>query len=92
MVDDLSCGTRANLLAQVKLHGRDITGPDLEEVFTGHQYDALIHCAAAVSVIRSMHDPDFDRRVNLEGTAAVLDMCPSHGCPKLIFLSSGGAI
>ncbi len=92
VVDDLSSGTSGNLPPGLELHQVDIAGPDLGVVFAGHRYGAVIHCAAQVSVVKSMHDPAPDRRVNVEGTAALLRQCAEAGRPKFVFLSSGGAV
>lgn len=92
VVDDLSAGRRANVPASVDFHQMDIVAPGLDAAFTKHAYDAVIHCAAIVSVVQSMDDPSVDRRVNLEGTAALLAQCREQGRPKFVFLSSGGAI
>ncbi|MCL4534275.1 MAG: NAD-dependent epimerase/dehydratase family protein [Bacteroidetes bacterium] len=92
VVDDLSAGRRANLPADIEFHQLDIAAPGLEAAFAGHRYDSVVHCAAMVGVVQSMDDPTLDRRVNVEGTAALIALCRKYGGPKFVFLSSGGAI
>ena len=53
--------------------------------------DLIVHCAAQISVARSMSDPAADWRINVVGTERVLEAARSTGA-RVVFLSSGGAI
>ncbi|WP_046756321.1 NAD-dependent epimerase/dehydratase family protein [Kordia jejudonensis] len=62
--------------------------PSLEVVFP--EITHVYHCAALISF-----DPkDFDtlRKVNIEGTANIVNLCIAHGIKKLCFVSSVAAI
>ncbi|MBI2939574.1 MAG: NAD-dependent epimerase/dehydratase family protein [Chloroflexi bacterium] len=93
VLDDLSSGNPAHLPPGVPLHRVSICAVDqLAPVFARQRWDAVVHCAAQIKVNRSMENPAFDREVNVVGTANLLDLCRRHAVPRLVFLSTGGAI
>ncbi|WML58591.1 SDR family NAD(P)-dependent oxidoreductase [Neobacillus sp. PS2-9] len=66
----------------------DITDHKLiEDLFTQHSLDAVIHLAAQVSVETSMKDPVLDVHVNVLGTLNLLEQCRKHHA-KIVFASS----
>jgi UDP-glucose 4-epimerase len=52
----------------------------------------VFHLAAQVDVRRSLADPAFDARTNVEGTVNVLEACRAAGTERVVFASTGGAI
>jgi UDP-glucose 4-epimerase len=92
VVDDLSNGNLNHLHRSANFHQIDITSPDLITVFEGGTYSAVVHAAAIASVTKSITNPDRDRAINLDGTAKIIRLCQAYGNPRVVFLSSGGAI
>jgi UDP-glucose 4-epimerase len=80
VVDDLSSGRTSNLAGAL---GRAVAGARPQVVF---------HLAAQVDVRRSLADPAFDARTNVEGTVNVLEACRAAGTERVVFASTGGAI
>lgn len=76
--------------ADVEWHGIDIATRDafnaLTEVFRGA--DAVVHAAWAIQPSRERADL---HRINVAGTATVLDALAVAGVPHLVYLSSVGA-
>ena len=52
----------------------------------------IFHLAAQIDVRKSVADPAWDARINVEGTANVLGAAQKHGVPRLVNTSTGGAI
>lgn len=62
--------------------------PNLEKAIAGK--DCVIHCAAIVSFLPKDRDRLF--KVNVEGTANVVNICLENNIKKLIFISSVAAL
>lgn len=62
--------------------------PSLEEVFFGIEY--VYHCAALVSF--DPNDEEKLRKVNIEGTANIVNFCLDYGVKKLCHVSSIAAL
>jgi UDP-glucose 4-epimerase len=92
VLDDLSKGQVTNLPDGVPLHVADIASDLVERIFDDIRFDAVVHCAAQTNVMRSIADPDLDRRINIDGLRRVLDASARHGVTRFVFISSGGAI
>jgi UDP-glucose 4-epimerase len=97
VVDDLSTGRRINLegaLANgaelVELDIRDRAA--LAEVVAARKPERIFHLAAQIDVRKSLEDPAFDAAVNVGGTANVLDAARVAETPRVVFVSTGGAI
>jgi nucleoside-diphosphate-sugar epimerase len=90
VLDDLSSGSPQNLsafkdnLAFVKGDVRD-TGVLAEAL---RDVDLVFHCAAQVSVERSVRDPVETNQINAEGTLGLLDQCRKMDVERLVFVSS----
>lgn len=54
--------------------------------------DAVVHLAAAGSVVDSVNDPVANFEANVQGTFSVLDAARAAGVGRLIFSSTGGAL
>ena len=92
VLDDLTTGRRENLAADVALVEADVADPDaVAAAVTKHAADVVFHLAAQIDVRRSVADPAFDARVNVEGTIAVLEAARAHGA-RVVLSSTGGAI
>jgi len=90
-LDDLSKGQVTNLAERVPLHVLDIASGVLDRLFREQRFDAVVHCAAQTNVMRSLEDPELDRRINVDGLRRVLNTAESAGCARFVFISSGGA-
>jgi UDP-glucose 4-epimerase len=97
IVDDLSTGRRENLepaltagadLAEIDV--RD--GAVLLELARASQPETVFHLAAQIDVRKSIADPAFDASINVGGTAQVLEAARAVGSPRVVFISTGGAI
>jgi len=92
VVDDLSSGKKENLNKKAKFYRLDICDSAVEEVFKKERIDIVNHHAAQVDVRKSIADPAFDARVNIEGSLNILENCRKYRIKKIIFASSGGVI
>ncbi|MEX0972932.1 MAG: NAD-dependent epimerase/dehydratase family protein [Solirubrobacterales bacterium] len=97
VVDDLSTGRRSNLDAALaagaelaELDIRDAAA--LAERVAAARPDVVFHLAAQIDVRRSLADPAFDAAVNVGGTANLLEAMRAAGSPRIVFVSTGGAI
>ncbi len=97
VVDDLSTGRRGNLdaalAAGAKLVELDIReAVALTEAVTAAQPEVVFHLAAQIDVRKSLADPAFDAAVNVGGTANLLEAMRAAEAPRIVFVSTGGAI
>jgi UDP-glucose 4-epimerase len=90
VIDDLSSGTRERLPEHVPLHVADIA--DIGPVAESERPDVVFHLAAQADVRKSVADPAFDARVNVAGTAAVLEAARVSGVRRVLLASTGGAL
>jgi UDP-glucose 4-epimerase len=97
VVDDLSTGRRSNLDAALaagaelaELDIRDAAA--LAERVAAARPEVVFHLAAQIDVRRSLADPAFDAAVNVGGTANLLEAMRLAGSPRIVFVSTGGAI
>lgn len=91
-LDDLSKGQVTNLSDAVPLHIGDIADVSVARLFRDVRFDAVVHCAAQTNVLRSITDPDLDRRINVDGLQRVVDAAVDTGVQRFVFISSGGAV
>ncbi len=92
IVDNLSTGFRKNLNPKSKFFKLDIRSNKIEEIFKKEKIEVLCHHAAQVDVRKSVENPIFDARVNIEGTLNLLNNCMKYKTKKVIFASTGGAL
>jgi UDP-glucose 4-epimerase len=97
VVDDLSSGKEANLAGALDrgaaLHRADVRdGAAMRELLAGWRPQAVFHLAAQIDVRKSLEDPAFDARTNVEGTVNVLEAARLAGAERVVFASTGGAI
>jgi UDP-glucose 4-epimerase len=93
VVDDLSTGRPQNLDGSpAELAQLDITdAPALSQAIGRARPDRIFHLAAQMDVRRSVADPAFDARVNVEGTINVLNAARDFNV-RVVFASTGGAL
>jgi len=97
VADDLSTGRRENLAealeAGATLHELDVVdGAALRALMERERPEVVFHLAAQIDVRRSVADPAFDARVNVEGTVNVLEAARAAGARRVVYSSTGGAI
>lgn len=92
VVDDLSTGRRDAIPPAVEFTQVDIASERASEVILDYRPTHVVHCAAQVSVERSMSDPGYDRLVNVAGTLNVIVGARRANARRFVFLSSGGAV
>lgn len=93
VVDDLSSGKRENVPAEAKFIQMDISDPALEDVFRdAGGFDIVNHHAAQMDVRRSVADPRFDARINIDGLLNVLELARRFETRRVLFVSSGGVV
>jgi UDP-glucose 4-epimerase len=94
VVDDLSSGRRENLAGSpAELREVDITdATGLSAVLDEVRPERVFHLAAQIDVRKSVADPAFDARVNVEGTINVLTAARGAGVGRVVFSSTGGAL
>jgi UDP-glucose 4-epimerase len=97
VVDNLSTGREQNLDEArgrgAVLHRVDIReGRELQQVMAAEAPDVVFHLAAQIDVRKSVEDPAFDARINVEGTINVLEAARHAGAPRVVNVSTGGAI
>ncbi len=95
--DNLTTGRRSNLDAALErgavLHELDIVDAfAVAEQMRHLRPEAVFHLAAQIDVRKSVADPAFDARVNIEGTINLLEAARAAGVRRFVFSSTGGAI
>jgi UDP-glucose 4-epimerase len=89
VVDDLSTGAKASLPPQVEFYQVDILNiSDLKRVFAAHQFSAILHFAAKLSVPESFskYFEYFD--TNVVGTKNLLKLCEEFDVKRFVFSST----
>jgi UDP-glucose 4-epimerase len=97
VVDDLSTGRRVNLdgalAAGAELAELDIReAAALTDLVGAARPETVFHLAAQIDVRKSIADPAFDASINVGGTANLLEAMREAGSPRIVFVSTGGAI
>ncbi|MBN1150500.1 GDP-mannose 4,6-dehydratase [candidate division WOR-3 bacterium] len=92
VVDNLSSGKIENLTKKAKLITADIIDCDFDQIFGKNKFDTVIHFAAQIDVRKSVADPAFDMKVNIQGLLNLLDSAVKSEVKKIIFVSSAGVM
>jgi nucleoside-diphosphate-sugar epimerase len=58
----------------------------LEQIFSGHKFDGILHCAAILA--HGVQDQNFLWTSNVDGTRRVAEAAIRYGVPRLVFTSS----
>jgi UDP-glucose 4-epimerase len=88
VIDDFSTGSIVNLHPAAWLRHMDVLDPGLADVVADFAPDAVVHLAAQSDVTRSFADPERDRAVNVDGTAAVARAAAAAGARVMLSASS----
>jgi UDP-glucose 4-epimerase len=87
--DNLSEGEREAVIPEAEFVLGDIgDGERLQEVFSRHSVDAVMHFAAKAAIEESMRNPSAIYLNNVAGTLTLLDAMRAVGIKKLIFSST----
>jgi nucleoside-diphosphate-sugar epimerase len=97
VLDDFSTGREGNLrdalAAGAAVHRADVRNAlEVDDVLATVKPAVVFHLAAQIDVRRSVAEPAFDARTNVEGTINVLEAARRHGVARVINVSTGGAI
>jgi UDP-glucose 4-epimerase len=93
VLDDLSSGRRERVPAGVALHVADVSDTAATAaVLAGERPEVVFHLAAQVDVRHSVADPALDARLNVSGTASVLEAARVAGARRVLLASTGGAL
>jgi len=87
-IDDLSTGHRELLRGGIFIQGNFGDNALLDEIFTEHQIDAVMHFAAYALVGESVEIPLIYYRNNLVETVNLLDSMVRHNVKRFIFSST----
>jgi UDP-glucose 4-epimerase len=97
VLDDLSTGREANLRDALG-NGAELVRADIREgesvtrIVAEAAPEAIFHLAAQIDVRKSVVDPGADARINVEGTANVLEAARRANVGRFVNTSTGGAI
>jgi UDP-glucose 4-epimerase len=97
VLDDVSTGRRGNLEEALR-NGAELVQGDVRDgdavmdLCERLRPEVIFHLAAQIDVRRSVADPAFDARVNVEGTINVLRAAQAGGVRRVVNTSTGGAI
>jgi UDP-glucose 4-epimerase len=91
VLDSLVAGDASRLPADVEIVEGDVRDPRaVAEAMAG--VDAVVHLAAAGSVVESVADPMANFEVNALGTLRALQGAADAGVERFVFASTGGAL
>jgi len=80
---------RADLLGEATIYKEDILNEEkLDEIFTKHSFDKVIHLAAQPGVLQSFKTPELYKENNIQGTRNVFECCYKHNIKNIVFASS----
>ena len=80
---------RAKLLSEAIIYEADILDvAKMEEIFSRHAFDKVIHLAARPGVRLSAERPELYIKNNIEGTFNVFESCRQHNVKNVVFASS----
>lgn len=97
VLDDLSSGKESNLSGAFDGGARLVRGDVRDaacvlQAVQDARPQAILHLAAQMDVRRSVADPQFDARTNVEGTINVLEAARRNGVDRVVNTSTGGAM
>lgn len=88
IIDNLSSGSKDYINKKAKFYKVDINSNKIREVFLREKPEFVVHCAAQISVLKSLENPLEDARTNILGTINLLENCVKFKVKKIVFLSS----
>ncbi len=87
VLDNLSTGSKLNVNKKAKFIFGDILNID-KNMSKFKDIDAVIHCAAQISVNKSIKQPTYDANINIIGSLKLLEVCRKLSVKKFVFASS----
>lgn len=87
-MDDLSSGYENAVLAGEFINADLANIKQLEDVFSKHQFDGVMHFASYIQVGESVSEPAKYYKNNFSNTQNLLDVMVKHGVDKFIFSST----
>ena len=87
VLDNLSTGKKQNINWKAKFVHGDILNVD-KGLSRFRNIDAIVHCAAQISVTHSVKHPINDANTNILGSLKLLEMCRKLNIKKFVFASS----
>ncbi|KGR76881.1 NAD-dependent epimerase/dehydratase family protein [Ureibacillus manganicus] len=88
IIDNLSTGRKENVKFKHKGYILSVEDPKCVEIFKSHQFDAVVHLAAQVSVATSVSNPIIDAKSNVVGLVNMLNISAMHRVKRFIYASS----
>jgi UDP-glucose 4-epimerase len=88
ILDDLSTGTNPSPANTPSYDGDLADTALLDEIFTSHRIDTVIHCAARISVPESLNDPLRYYDTNVAKSITLLQAMRRHHVERIVFSSS----
>ena len=93
VLDDLSSGRERNIPKAAEFVHASVNDDAVLKLFENvGGFDVVSHHAAQIDVRKSVADPRFDARVNLDGLLNLLEAARATRMGRLIFVSSGGVV
>lgn len=92
VIDNLSSGIKSNVNKSAIFYKLDLYSDSIERVFKKHKIEIINHHAAQIDLRKSIKNPVFDARINIESSLKLFQVAYKYGVEKIIFASSGGAI
>ena len=87
ILDNLSTGNRENINEKAEFIHDDILNVH-KHIDRLKNIDAVIHCAAQISVNASLTNPSNDANINIMGSLRILEFCRKLSIRKFVFSSS----
>jgi UDP-glucose 4-epimerase len=97
VIDDLSTGRESNLDGALR-SGAELVKADIRDaaeiarIVAQAAPETIFHLAAQIDVRKSVTEPGWDARINVEGTVNVLEAARAAGVGRVVNTSTGGAI
>ena len=91
VVDNLSSGSKKNLIPGVDFYDIDIRSDALETIFKKYHYDAIVHLAGQILVSASIEDPVYDMTENINGSVNVMNLARKYKVDRVLFSSTAAA-
>src|SRR5918993_1042578 len=93
VLDDLSSGKAEHVPDGTPLHRIDVAdSAAVAEAVAAEAPEVVFHLAAQIDVRPPVAHPAFDARVNVGGTAGVLEAARRVGARRVVLASTGGAV
>ena len=92
VIDDLSTGSRSNVVDAARLEELDVADPAVERLLAQWRGEVVVHCAAQVSVASSVLDPARDASSNVVGSVSAIRAAVVGGCRIFVYVTTGGAL